>query len=1240
MNDTVQPAASPSVPPNKSRRWKRIGITVGTVALAWTAGAGWLLPRWVKPQIETAASKALNTPVLVDEVSFSPWTLTARVDGLRVGPAKAEFVKLKQAEVQVSLESIWRLAPVVRHVTLTQPQIFLERTGPQRFNISSVLDHLNAQPKQPEGKPVNFAVYNIRVADGQIRYLDHVIDPEKPEDHLVSALNVGIPFLSNLPSHVEVDVQPLLEAKIDGSPLHVTGKTQPFDKDLHSDIDIKWNAVDLAYWMQAARPLLPPELRVDVAKGQLDTDIRVTFEQRKAPAVPMLKVSGQVSVSGFDAKWPQQTLAWRWKALDISGIDALPLEHKAGVGTIALNGFEAEAGPRPPQVAAKAKAKAVAAAASASGASKTPSASVADAAWAWHVGKIELAASAINVEPTAGQPLPTIGPVNLALTGLSSDKSATPAKLQLSVADARQGVIKLGGTVQAEQRVAVLDLSIDKLQPGPWLAPFAAALPAKVTAGTVSLQSHLQIDPQAVALSAGQIELDGIKTVSTTGEDKGMAPDHLNLPKLSAGSLEALLKLGDAGAQLDHAKLDQLSFEQLDVSASRTSDGRWLWAPKASGKDTEQARPTEAPAANKPAAPLPKIELGELRCKGCNFAIADHSTGKVSDYSLLKSDIKLSSLSSDLGHISLFDISGVGQRSGSLQLSGEVRPQPLKVKSKLVLKSIDLRGFQPYVDPYLNLIVDSAKAQADGNVALEIDSKGELAAGYKGRIGLTDVRSKDRVTEDDFVRLKAFSIDGLNADFNQGALTADLGKIALKDFYARLILNPDGTMNVARILRAKGEEAQSITTPDAPGQTPAAKPAPAPASAPPTATAPASAASTPASANKLPPNLRWTSITLAGGRVDFTDTFIKPNYSARLTQIAGTVSGVSSNNPEPANLKVTGKVDDSAPLDISGRIHPLGPRLTTDVTATAKGIELTRFTPYAARYAGYAIEKGTLSVNLNYKVNNGQLEAANNIYLDQLTFGEKIDSPEATKLPVLFAVSLLKDRNGVIDVNLPISGSIDDPEFSVGGIIWHVIVNLLTKAVTSPFALLSGGSGGQELGFVTFAPGSARLDDEASKRLDALAKLLNDRPALKLEITGYADPAIDVEGLKKRHVNRLMRQAKAKATGTEPGDVTIADDERDRWLEAAYKAADVKKPRNVVGLAKTLPPAEMDAILQAAATTDNDALAQLANRRADSVKAYLVDKLPAERVQLTASKTKPATFEDKGPTTRAQFAMH
>jgi hypothetical protein len=201
---------------------------------------------------------------------------------------------------------------------------------------------------------------------------------------------------------------------------------------------------------------------------------------------------------------------------------------------------------------------------------------------------------------------------------------------------------------------------------------------------------------------------------------------------------------------------------------------------------------------------------------------------------------------------------------------------------------------------------------------------------------------------------------------------------------------------------------------------------------------------------------------------------------------------------------------------VSGRVNPLSAKPYLDLQADIKGIEMTSLSPYSGKYAGYAIEKGKMSLFVKYKIENDQLTAENRVFLDQLVFGNPVDSPDATKLPVTLALALLKNRNGEIDINLPISGSLNDPEFSMGGLVVKVIVNLLVKAVTSPFALLgSVFGGGEELSNVDFEAGRARDHAEQRRqRLENLARALVDRPALRLDIEGRADPGNDPEGLR------------------------------------------------------------------------------------------------------------------------------
>jgi hypothetical protein len=386
-------------------------------------------------------------------------------------------------------------------------------------------------------------------------------------------------------------------------------------------------------------------------------------------------------------------------------------------------------------------------------------------------------------------------------------------------------------------------------------------------------------------------------------------------------------------------------------------------------------------------------------------------------------------------------------------------------------------------------------------------------------------------------------------------------------------------------------------------------------------------------------------IELARGNVSFSDMYVKPNYSANLTDVAGTVTTMSAE--QAGNVSITARVDHSAPVEVQGNLHPFAKELTLDLAAKARDIDLPPLTPYSTKYAGYGIEKGQLTFDVRYRIENRRLSAENRLVLDQLTFGARVESPTATKLPILLAVALLKDSRGVIDIRLPISGSLDDPKFSLGGIIVQVIVNLIVKAATAPFALLSAVfGGGEELSTLDFAPGSAVPGPDAQKRIDTLGKALADRPALKLNIAGRADPAADREALQHAAVDTAMRREKMKTLvddGTAPASVdlvTIGADERTRWLTAAYRAAPIPdRPRNLLRMLKDLPPAEMEAMLLAHAKVDDEALRALANARALAVKDALVAKgIADDRLFLIAPRL-GGDAGAAGPPTRVDLAL-
>jgi outer membrane protein OmpA-like peptidoglycan-associated protein len=370
------------------------------------------------------------------------------------------------------------------------------------------------------------------------------------------------------------------------------------------------------------------------------------------------------------------------------------------------------------------------------------------------------------------------------------------------------------------------------------------------------------------------------------------------------------------------------------------------------------------------------------------------------------------------------------------------------------------------------------------------------------------------------------------------------------------------------------------------------------------------------------------------GTATFRDESIAPPVQAGLHDLTGTVKGLSSKQMARAEVNLSGKIDKVAPLKVAGTINPLTEDTFTDLTIRFDNVDLTTAAPYTGKYVGYPIRKGKLFLDLVYKVSQKQLEAENKVAVDQLTFGEKTDSPDATSLPVPLAIALLKDRQGRIDIDLPIRGDLKDPDFRYGKAVWATLGNLLTKMVASPFALMGklvpGGGDGEELQHLAFQPGSTTLDPKEQKKIDALMKGMEERPGLRLEITGTADPARDREALALQRLEEQLRARwRNKSGDAKNGDKPSPTDE-ERLIRELY---DHRRSQQPPAPQKAEPPTveEMKRELLATMNVEEDALRTLARTRAEQVHEQLVGegKLSDERVFLTDVDLAPSEDHEK-----------
>jgi hypothetical protein len=559
-----------------------------------------------------------------------------------------------------------------------------------------------------------------------------------------------------------------------------------------------------------------------------------------------------------------------------------------------------------------------------------------------------------------------------------------------------------------------------------------------------------------------------------------------------------------------------------------------------------------------------------------------------------------------------------------------VQPQPLEADLHVKTTRLDVVPLQALVTVPLNVRVTHALLSADGRMRYR-EQRPQPLMSYRGELTLGRVRVLDKLSNDDFLRWHALSASGLDMRLGAGTPHVAVAGLALSEFYARVIINPSGRLNLQDVVSGPAATPVSVTraqrTPTAPAQ-----PAPTAPTAP-------------------PADIHIGGITLARGQLNYTDNFIKPNYSANVTQLDGRIGafGTTAGNP-PATLTLQGQLDDNAPINIDGSINPLAPMAFLDVKAKATGVELTHLSPYSGKYAGYPITSGRLTVDVNYLLDQGKLTADNHFFIEQLTFGDRIDGAGISHLPVKLAVALLKNAQGQIDLHIPVSGSLDDPQFSVGSLVWRAFANLIGRAVTSPFRLLASLGGGHQpdLGYVEFAPGSSVLDATAQSRLSQLVQLLADKPALNLDITGRIDPEFDENGLRRVMVDDLVQQemlADSKSddragNGVNASAAQLGPDIYYRYLRRAYKHAKFPKPRNLIGLAKSPPPEDMKKLLETHMPVDQAALRQLAERRANAVRQWLQGKVDAKRVSVAAPQLDAKGIDDKGKTTRADFGLH
>ncbi|RKT99821.1 AsmA family protein [Burkholderia sp. Nafp2/4-1b] len=1256
----------------RSRRTRRIGLGVLIFLVLFGLLGFFAAPPLIRHIAELQLSQQLGRPSTIQRIALNPYTLNLEADGVHVGErgGQGDFIDIGKLVVRPSWSSLFRGAPIVNEVRVDSPRFHIVRHDAQRFNFTDLIEKFST-PSKPDSKPTPFSVSNIQVNDGRIDFDDRLLN----EKHVVDNWTLGIPFIATLPSKTDIFVQPKLRARFDGSPIAIDGRTKPFAVSRESEVALKFDRLDVPKLISYA----PAKLPVIVTSGLLSSDLTLNFVM--SGDTPTLRVSGTVDFN--DAKVTDRASAplFAARGVHVAAAGLEPLRNvlhfdeiridqpvvdlardKQGVLNVEKLAGQPAAAPKaaagkPAASGAAASSEATATAASATASAATVASGAKAEAAAKQAPPLDLTirhfaidGGTINLDDRV-----PATPTAMSLTKLAATldgftlRGKTPAKYTLSTSLSRGGDLKAEGAFNLAAKQADTKLAVDALAL-PALQPYLGeATRARVLDGTFGATVNAKADwaktPLDAQVADSTVSLKSLKLATPDAKAPAIV-----LPDASA-------KIAKIDVATRTAEISSVDATGLALDVKRLKDGQIDLAALAEPAQPAVPKRTVARKAEA-AAPSWHYRIDALNVKESSANFTDLSTPRPVKLAIKPLDLSVQKISDDMTKPLPVQLKATLNRKGSVNVSGDVTAQPLKLGLKINGNRLDAAAFEPYFGSALNATVASALLNAQGNLTFA-QVKDTPCATYRGDVALVDVRMLDKATSDPFAGWRSLALSNLKVNYDEKGTDVDAARVTFSNFYGRVLLDAQGRLNLKDVVAKQTGPAQSLTrdasktepVPLSPGMTPPAAAEAASASVAQQASAPAAASATVVVKAAPPPQnpvrMHFGQLVLQSGRVTYTDNFIKPNYTANLVAINGTVGAFGTDSTTSAPVDVAANLAGNGPITIKGTVNPLIDKPALDLTATAHDIELTNLTPYSAKYAGYPITKGKLNVDLHYQLANDQLSANNHIFIDQLTFGDHVDNDTATKLPVKLAISLLKNTRGQIDVNLPVSGSLSNPEFSVGGLIWRAVLNLIAKAVTSPFSLLAnafGGSGGEELGYVEFAPGSYQLTDAQQQKLDTVVKMLTEKPSIRLDLIGRVDPAVDTPGLRDAYVDRLVRQQKLKdvigqGESVDPMSVKVEPAEYSKYLTRAYKAADFKKPRNLVGLQKTLPDADMKQALAEHAPADDNALRTLAQQRAQAVRQYLDGKIDASRMFVVAPKLDAKGIADKGATTRVDFGL-
>ena len=1095
----------------KQSRWYKRLLWALAALLGYTGVGFFVVPPLLKWQLLKRLPDLTHRRAAVRQVKLNPWTLSLTIRGLSLTETDGRpFASWEELYVNFQASSLFRWAWTFKEIRLQRPagEVILLKDG--RLNLANLFESRTPAASKPSASSIpRINIFHLQITNGFVGFEDQTRRSRFRTEY--RPINLEVTQFTTRP---EANAPYSFRAEWDAG-RSVTWAGELTVQPVRSAGHLEVNGVQFNRY----QPYLQDFTRAVLTNGVADLQVSYRFEAG-TNGVDLVLTNGLIHVEQVQVRDPDtgETL------LGVRGFDVqqarLNLRERAvRVGRVKLSGATLLA-----RVKQNKHLNLLDLVTLPAGSTNSTVASAAPAVpWTLTVADFIVEQAAVTLEDlTRRTPFKTqLEPIDASLKEFSNQPGAS-ARYSFHVT-----------TESAETLAGDGTLSIN---------PVRSTGELKLAA--VRLQKYMPYaeDRFRGNLSSGQLEVDApyYFALGTNGLQAGVSNLAVTVSGLEVkapGTDQTVVRLAQVGLDRVEANLEERRARVGSVRATggsvlarRARDGSInLLGLIAQGSTNPPPQDARAPSAGLPGW---EVKVDEVALKDYTLNVEDQQPPKPAAFRLDQIAVNLKDVSLASNAPIAATLSLRCNETGTLAVRGTAQLAPLAADLRLELNGLDLRAVQPYLEQFVGLGIVRGALRTDGQVRYQGAKPGTPRLTFAGNLGVTNFLCTDQMVFKELMRWDDLAVSGIECGLLPNSLK--IGEVKWVAPKTSVIIGTNRQPNLTLILhRADSNQVAAVAQ-----------------------TAPAQAAA-PASGGAFP--LEVGVIRLERAALAFTDESIQPHASVGLQELSGTIRGLSSDLSQTAEVDLAGKVDQQSPFGIKGRIRVLTSDLFVDLTMTNANTQLTPFTPYLEKYAGHPLNKGRLSTALRYQIEKKQLKAENKIQIDQLTLGPRNNSPDATSLPVKLGVALLKDSNGRIELEVPMDGRLDDPQFSVGPIVLKVIVNLLVKAAASPFKLLGAlVGGGEELSFVQFSPGTTNVVDGELDKLGKLTKALTQRPALNLEIEGGVDPVADRQALatQKLHDRLIARRLQElSAKGKAPASAEtfqIEPEEYDRLLRGMF----------------------------------------------------------------------------------------